>query len=147
MFCNISETPCNTFATFALLRFFSSLSVAISIFGIKIVVKSTWNVVLIFYVLIVKHLATNCNIFSSLLIFKPKSSNYCFQTLNFSTIQLLQIKTLLILIVSGTNWFEVRLSTNLNPFEFWLQCQKWGTKFPPYSAFYKYVPMYRFKKK
>ena len=43
---------------------------------------------------------------------------YCFQALNFSNIQLLQIKNLLILIVSGTNWFEVRLSTNLNPFEF-----------------------------
>ena len=41
-----------------------------------------------------------------------------FGKVNQLSILVLQIKTLLILIVSDANWFEVRLSTNLKPFEF-----------------------------
>ena len=46
--------------------------------------------------------------------------NNSFCKVNQLSILVLQIKTLLILIVSDANWFEVRLSTNLKPFEFWL---------------------------
>ena len=42
-----------------------------------------------------------------------------FGKVNQLSILVLQIKTLLILIVSDANWFEVRLSTNLKPFEFY----------------------------